>query len=76
MFVAVQVRVREAEEMKRMEMNTINLKNFVVQFQDPVLLAQDGLNVNNNSADVGQCQTPSATRVTVTDVDLSVTIKF
>ena len=32
-----------------MEMNTINLKNFVVQFQDPVLLAQDGLNVNNNS---------------------------
>ena len=50
---AVQVRVREAEEMKRMEMNTINLKNFVVQFQDPVLLAQDGLNVNNNSADVG-----------------------
>ena len=35
--------------MRRMEMNTINLKNFVVQFQDPVLLAQDGLNVNNNS---------------------------
>ena len=33
-----------------METNTVNLKNFVIQFQDPVILAQEGYNLNNNSA--------------------------
>ena len=33
-----------------MEANTVNLKNFVIQFQDPVILAQEGHNLNNNSA--------------------------
>ena len=44
-----EVRAREAEEIKKMELNTLNLKNFVVQFQDPVLLGHDFQNNNNSN---------------------------
>jgi glutamyl/glutaminyl-tRNA synthetase len=63
-----EVRLREADELRKMELNTLNLKNFVVQFQDPVLLASDKLNNNNSNAP--QMEAREKTFITEIDDDI------